>query len=146
MTGIDQALPLLARNAGRWLGTYTHCGPGLEVQDRHDFSIEVSFPDARTYRQESHYVWPDGRRQSLAFEGVLEGEAIVFDNGRIAGRMWALDAETLYLKFRFSAEPQVHVCEMIQLSADGRDRARTWHWFRGRVLFRRTLVEERRAG
>ena len=35
----------------------------------------------------------------------------------------------------FAAEPDVHVCEMIQLSADGRHRARTWHWFRAGKLY-----------
>lgn len=145
MTGIAEVMPLLARHAGRWLGTYTHCGLRHDVLDRHDFAIDVSFPDPCTYRQDSHYAWPDGRRQTLTFEGVLENEAIVFNNGRIAGRIWALDAETLYLTFRFSAEPVVHVCEMIQLSANGRDRARTWHWFRNGKLYQRTLVEERRG-
>lgn len=145
---IRDHLPLLARHEGVWAGTYSFVTPGLEVLDRYDFRIRVSFPEdgkgRRTYRQESDYRWPDGRTQSLVFEGELEGEAIVFDNGRIAGRMWAVDERTLYLTFGFTEQPGVEVCEMIQLSADGGSRARTWHWFRDEALFQITLVDERR--
>lgn len=147
---IAERLPLLAKHAGVWTGTYTFVTPKLEVLDRYDFRIDVSFPQdglgRRTYRQESDYFWPDGRTQSLVFEGVLEGEEIVFDNGRIAGRMRALDDRTLYLTFGFTAQPGVEVCEMLQLSADGLSRARTWHWFRDERLFQITLVDERREG
>jgi hypothetical protein len=145
---IGERLPLLARHEGVWVGTYTFVTPSLEVLDRYDFRIRASFPEdgqgRRTYRQESDYRWSDGRTQSLAFEGALQDDAIVFDNGRIAGRMWALDERTLYLTFRYASEPEVEVCEMLQLSADGRSRARTWHWFRNERLFQLTLVDERR--
>jgi hypothetical protein len=33
---------------------------------------------------------------------------------------------------------------MIQISEDGRNRARTWHWFREQKLFKITLTQERR--
>jgi len=146
---IETRLPLLARHGGVWTGTYTFVSPALEVLDRYDFRIRVTFPEdgmgRRTYRQQSDYKWPDGRTQSLDFKGLLEGDAIVFDDGRIAGRMWALDDQTLYLTFGFSAQPGVQVCEMIQLSADGQTRARTWHWLRDDALYQITLVDERRG-
>jgi hypothetical protein len=34
---------------------------------------------------------------------------------------------------------------MIQLSPDGKHRARTWHWFRDHQLWRITLVREHRV-
>lgn len=149
MSQIHAEMPLLVRHEGVWEGTYTFIAPTLEVLDRYDFRIRVSFPDdgqgGRTYRQESDYRWPDGRTQSLVFEGTLGDGGLRFDNGRIQGRMRELDETTLYLAFGFTAEPEVEVCEMIQLSADGQHRARTWHWFRNGKLFQTTLVDERRA-
>jgi hypothetical protein len=40
--------------------------------------------------------------------------------------------------------PDVSLYEMIQLSDDGILRARTWHWFKKGVLFKRTLIKEQR--
>ena len=72
-------------------------------------------------------------------------DRIVFDDGRIRGECWAIASDTLYLWFGFAATPESNVTEMIQLSADGRHRARTWHWFRDGALEKVTLVRERRV-
>jgi hypothetical protein len=141
---IAERLPLLARHAGVWAGRYRFVRPDLTPIDAYDFRIRVSFPAPKIYRQESDYRWDDGRTDSLVFEGALQGDEIVFDSGRIAGRMWALDEATLYLRFRFADRPGVEVFEMIQLSANGIDRARTWHWLQDGALFQITLVDERR--
>jgi hypothetical protein len=58
--------------------------------------------------------------------------------------MWELDDRTIYLNFAFADQPDVDVCEMIQLAGNDIDRARTWHWFRAGKLFQLTLVDERR--
>jgi hypothetical protein len=146
---IRAAMPLLARHEGRWTGRYRVVTPQLELLDEHAFEIDVSFPEdgagGVTYRQESAYRWDDGRREARVFEARLEGEAAVFDNGRIGGRLWEIDDTTLFLRFAFASEPEVEVHEMIQLSPDSRDRARTWHWLRAGKLFQLTLVDERRA-
>ncbi len=140
-------LPLLARHEGIWEGEYTHLGPDRGVQDQHLFRILVEIPDAGSahYRQSSHYWWADGRAQQLVYEGRYRDGEVHIDNGRIHGACRAIDEETLYITFGFHADPAGHVCEMIQLSPDGRHRARTWHWFRDHVLWRITLVRERRA-
>jgi hypothetical protein len=145
MKQIRTALPLLVRHEGVWAGRYRFVAPDLTLLDTHEFRIRVSFPDDVTYRQESDYRWDDGRTQSLLFEGTLAGDRVVFDNGRIAGAMWAVDDTTLYLRFGFAAQPDVEVFEMIQLAADGESRARTWHWLRNGVLFQTTLVDEARV-
>ena len=137
---------LLERHAGVWVGRYRHVTPALEVIDAHDFRIRVELPndDSCGYRQSSVYTWPDGRTQDLLFEADFEqgGERLSWDNGRIAGAMHAIDEETLYLNFVFADAPDQKVCEMIQLSACGRHRARTWHWLRAGELERLTLVNE----
>ena len=152
MSIIKARLPLLARHEGIWEGTYRFITPQLAVNDQYDFRITVSFPDdgqgGITYRQESAYRWPDGRTQHLSYDAQYRddnGRAIVAFDGRIAGRMWELDARTIYLTFGFADQPGVEVCEMIQLAPNGRDRARTWHWFNDGKLFQLTLVDERRV-
>jgi hypothetical protein len=152
MSIIKAKMPLLARHEGTWEGTYRFITPQLAVLDQYDFRINVRFPeDGRggvTYRQESFYRWPDGRRQELVFEAQLaedQGQTIVTFEGRIAGRIWELDERTIYLTFRFPEQPNVDVCEMIQLAPNNRDRARTWHWFKDGKLFQLTLVDERRV-
>ena len=142
-------MPLLARHEGVWAGTYRFISPQLDLLDQYDFRIRVSFPDdgdgGRTYRQESHYTWPDGREQHLEFEALYTGNGVVELSGPLTGKMWELDDRTIYLNFAFAEQPDVDVCEMIQLAANDIDRARTWHWFRSGKLFQLTLVDERRV-
>ena len=147
MNPIQTNMPLLARHAGIWEGEYTHLAPDRTVQDQHLFRILVELPEDReaAYRQTSHYWWPDGRTQQLRYEARYAEGRLAFDTGRIHGRLWEIDDRTLYMRFAFHADPAGYVCEMLQLSPDGRNRARTWHWFREEVLWRITLVRERRV-
>ena len=148
MSIIKQEMPLLARHEGIWIGTYRFVTPQLALLDEYNFRIHVSFPDdgkgGITYRQESYYTWPDGREQELMFEAEYDGNGQVTFAGQISGRMWELDERTIYLNFWFEDQPEIDVCEMIQLAENNNDRARTWHWFKGGKLFQLTLVDERR--
>jgi len=149
MSIIRSEMPLLARHEGVWEGVYRFVTPQLELLDQYDFRIRVSFPDdglgGITYRQESHYTWPDGREEQLDFEAQYTGNGRVEFGGRLSGHMFELDDRTLYLNFGFTDDPSVDVCEMIQLAANNSDRARTWHWFKDGRLFQLTLVDEHRA-
>ncbi len=149
MSIIKQKMPLLARHEGTWAGTYRFITPHLELLDEYEFRINVLFPDDRsggiTYRQESFYSWPDGRSEELIFEAQYDGDGQVTFDGPISGRMWELDARTIYLTFWFADQPGVDVCEMIQLADNNYDRARSWHWFKDGKLFQLTLVDERRV-
>jgi hypothetical protein len=144
---LAQALPLMLLNEGWWAGTYTHLKPDWSVEEEFTYRIRCEFPEDGpvAYRQHSFYAWADGRTQSLVFEAGLSGDRLTWDNGLIAGELWQIDGFTLYLTFRFAAQPGVEVCEMIQTAADGETRARTWHWFKDRRLIRLTLVNERRV-
>jgi predicted dehydrogenase len=143
---VRQYIPLLARHAGVWEGRYRHIDPDGREQETCLFRIAVEFPDeGAAYRQTSHYWWPDGRTDQLIFEAQYADGRLHWDSGRIRGSLWALDDMSFYLRFAFTEDPGSEVCEMIQLSADGEHRARTWHWFRGGRLWRITLVSERRV-
>jgi hypothetical protein len=41
--------------------------------------------------------------------------------------------------------PRHYLYEMIQISEDGNNRGRTWHWFEDDVLVRRTCIKEHRV-
>jgi len=145
---IASRMPLLQRGGGSWVGTYTFVSPEMEVLDRYQVRTRSTFPEdgigGRTYRLETEYTWPDGRTQKQSFDGALEGDRIVFNNGRIVGSLWAIDDQTIYLNFGFTAQPDVQVCEMMQISKDGQTRSRTWHWLRDEKLYQITLTDERR--
>ncbi len=72
-------------------------------------------------------------------------DRLAFDNGRILGECCAIAPDTLSLWFGFAAIRDSSVTEMMQLSADGGHRARTWHWLRDGVLEKVTLVREQRV-
>jgi len=144
---VNPTLELMSRSHGIWEGHYTHIDPvDRHVQEEFDFLLRVECPaaDGTPYRQTSRYAWADGRVLELEYTGVPAGERVVFDNGRIRGECWKIDSDALYLSFRYHADPRGRIAEMIQISADGGHRARTWHWFRDQRLWRLTLVREAR--
>ena len=142
------AMPLLAKHEGVWRGTYRHIRPDLSLVDQHEFRIKAELPvdGSCAYRQTSHYWWDDGRTEDRVFEAQFDADqqCIVWDNGRISGHLRELDDFSLYLTFTFSGDLDTTVCEMIQLSPCGQNRARTWHWFTDHVLTQITLVNEHR--
>jgi hypothetical protein len=114
------------------------------------FRIRVEVFDATArpvYRQTSRYWWPDGREFELVYDADFDGagDRIVIDTDRMTGSCRAIDDDVLYIEFGFRATPRQRVGEMIQLSRDGRHRARTWHWYEDERLARLTLVRERRT-
>lgn len=152
MNIIQKEMPVLYRHRGQWQGTYRFIDTECQILDQYDFVIDCDFPEPEpnrqhkvAYRQTSYYSWPDGRQQQLCFEASYENKHVIRDNGRIAGKMWERDNETVYLTFRFHDAPDVHVTEMIQISPCGQHRGRTWHWFRKHELYQLTLVSEQRS-
>lgn len=147
MTTVREAIPLLYRHKGRWQGEYIHIDNDVNIVDRHKVDILVEFPDENgvAYRQTSNFLWDDGRKQEFRFEAGLEGDRLKWDNGGLAGEIWAIDQWNLYLWFRFTDAPDDLVTETIYLSDCGKHRTRTWHWLRDGALYQRTLVNEARA-
>lgn len=144
---IYQGLPLIALNEGRWDGTYRFVRPNGELVEQYAFRIRVSLSEdnARAYRQDSYYTYPDGQTRSIVFEAAYAEGKLTWDNGRIYGRLWEISTDTLYLTFGFNAQPEITCHEMIQTAADGQRRGRTWLWYRNGALDRYTLIDERRV-
>ncbi len=143
---IHQLMPRFVRHEGRWVGTYTHIEPSGGLIDRYEVRILAEFPDDGScdFRLNTHNLWTDGRETRGVFEANWRDGRLWFD-GTLIGSMWEVDDFTTYLRFGYRNDASIDVCEMIQISEDGRHRARTWHWFRDQKLFRITLTEERRA-
>ncbi len=145
---MSSTLELLRRHVGIWEGEYTHIAAATRaVLDVQIFRIRVEVFDMSpvAYRQTSHYWERDGSERELCYDGELRNDRIVFDDGRIHGDCRAIEPNVLYMTFGYRAAPKLQIAEMIQLSPDGRHRARTWHWLDDHRLDRITLVREQRV-
>jgi hypothetical protein len=144
--GIKEDMPVLARHEGQWAGSYIHVDVEGRELSRHDSFVTCAFPEDGSYLQRNRYTHPDGRVEDILFPAIYADGRIHFDTERIAGSAWEVDGRTVFLTWSYKSDPGNYLCEMIQLSADGTQRARTWHWFDGDELVRRTLIKEQRVG
>jgi hypothetical protein len=140
-------MPLLARHEGEWVGTYLHVDADGNVLDKHasHLSCKVMDQGPYPYYQINRYTWEDGRREEHHFPATYAEGRIWFDTERIKGFAWEVDEHTIVLTWVYKHDPDVYLYEMIQLSANGNYRARTWHWFNkhGQII-KRTLIREER--
>lgn len=145
--GIKDDMKLLARHEGEWEGTYTHIDTDGTILDHHRSRLSCRFPEddpTHAYRQINTYTWDDGRQEVIDFPATYADGQIWFDTERIRGHAWEIDDNTIVLTWVYKAQEDVYLYEMIQLSQNGRDRARTWHWFENDRIVKRTLINERR--
>ena len=142
---LQELMPNFSRHEGAWIGMYRHCKPAGQLNDSYRVRTKVECPDDGTcdLRLIIHNVWPDGRDSRRLHEAHFRDGRLWFDD-QLIGSLWEIDEFTAYLRFSFREDPATEVCEMLQLSPDGRNRARTWHWFRDKILFQVTLTDERR--
>ena len=147
MSGIREGMPVLARHAGEWEGEYIHVDPDNNLIDRHRSHLQCKFPDdgPYAYYQINTYIWDDGRKEEIHFPATYRDGQIWWDTDRIDGRAWEIDPRTVCLTWTRKDMPGAYLSEMIKLSEDGNDRARTWHWFENDKLFKRTCITERRV-
>jgi hypothetical protein len=144
---IQKEMPLLARHAGQWTGVYTTVDAEGNIVDRHnslltcEFSEDPQYP----YKQTNKYMWDDGRTEEIHFPASYANRKIWFESERISGAAWEADDETILLTWKRKDIPDSKLVEMIQLSSDGLRRSRTWHWFVGDKLVKRTLIEENKV-
>lgn len=143
---VARHFPVLARGSGHWTGTYTHIDMTGAILDQYRVDTVSEFPDDGTadFRLTTHNIWPDGRETRAQLEADHRGNRLVWRN-HIVGWMCEIDDHTAYLTFGYESDPAIRVCEMIQVSADGETRARTWHWFRDDRPFKITLTREERV-
>ena len=144
---IRSGMPVLARHLGEWRGEYIHVAPDNSLLDRHASHLICTIPEAgdHDYMQTNIYTWSDGRREELDFPARYESGRIWWDNDRIVGSAWEIDHRTIVLSWSRKDLPGSYLYEMIQINDDNDKRARTWHWFVGDELIRRTCIKEARA-
>ena len=146
MDDIRAGMPVLCRHEGEWKGTYVHVDADNVEIERHDSHLKCMFDaNGYPYYQINTYVHADGRTEELHFPATYRDKAIWWDTDRIVGKAWEIDDRTVVLTWRRKDLPSSYLYEMIQLSDDGNDRARTWHWFENDVLVKRTCIKERRV-
>lgn len=148
--GFREEMPLLARHEGVWDGVYNYFNDKEELIDQHSSRLfcrilddDAEFP----YHQTNHYSWADGRTEIRDFPARYRDGRIWWDNDLIKG--WAapvaLDeyGRTMMLYWQRTGDPSLYLYEMIQISDNGQNRCRTWHWIRNGKLETRTAIQER---
>ncbi len=146
--GIREDMPLLLRHEGVWDGTYTYFNAKDEQVDQHKSRLFCRMLDdgPYPYHQTNHYTWADGRTEIRDFPATYRDGRIWWDNELIVG--WAsavpLDehGRTMMLYWQRTGDPSLYLYEMIQISDDGLNRCRTWHWIRNGALETRTAIQE----
>jgi hypothetical protein len=147
--GIKDDMPLLARHEGVWEGRYRYYDASGRLVDEHASRLLCRFPDSGPwpYHQTNIYTWADGRREVRDFPATYADRRIWWDNDLIRGWAAELDLDdrrrTVVLYWQRTGDPDLYLYEMIQLSDDGVQRCRTWHWIRSGALEQRTAIEER---
>jgi hypothetical protein len=146
MSNIREEMPVLARHAGDWVGTYTLVDITGNILDQHQSHLICQFPenDQYSYYQINRYTWSDGKKEEHTFPGTYRDKILWFDTERIQGKAWEVDDSTIILWFSYKTVPEMHLYEMIQISPDNNYRARTWHWFKNHQIYQRTLIQEER--
>lgn len=147
MSSWRDVFPLLEKHMGEWEGEYVHLDPDGREIDRHKSHLRMWEPEDGSCDviQVNTYTWPD-RQEQYQFNGVLRGRDIHFDNDRIVGYMNQWDSQTIILTWTYKSllKPGNYLYELIQLSKDGQQKVRTWHWMEDDRLVRRTVIRERK--
>jgi hypothetical protein len=145
---VRDAMPLLARNEGVWEGWYRYFDTNGKLVDQHRSRLICRLVDdeKNPYHQTNYYFWEDGRTDIRDFPARYENGRIWFDNDLITGWAAAMQPDdfnrSTCLNWTRNGEPDLFLYEMIQLSDNGINRARTWQWFKKGVCFQRTLIDE----
>ena len=143
---IREEMPVLARHAGEWTGTYTLIDTSGKILDHHQSHLSRQLPEdgPYPYYQVNRYTWADGKEEVHNFPGTYQDKILWFDSDRIQGKAWEIDDSTVILWFSYKTAPGMYLYEMIQISPDNNHRARTWHWFKNDQIYQRTLIQEER--
>jgi hypothetical protein len=138
-------MPLLAKSEGVWDGYYrVYNYSGSQIEE-HKSRLLCRIINDTEYHQTNIYRWKDGRKELREFPADIENNKLVFST-YIDG--WAAEVNldefnrTMMLHWKRKNEPDLYLYEMIQISDNGLNRARTWQWFKRDKLFQRTLIDE----
>ena len=138
-------MPFLKDHEGVWEGYYRYYDQdGLKI-DEHRSRLLCRVVNDTDYHQTNLYRWKDGKSEDRDFPAQIKDNRLFF-SGPIDGWAAKVDLDdyqrTLLLYWERKNEPDMYLYEMIQVSNDGNNRARTWHWFKNGILAKRTLIDE----
>lgn len=144
-------MPNMLAHEGIWEGVYRHVDLAGDTIDIHHVRVECVFPSKGpfAYIQKNLFSWPDGTEKHAVLEGELRreesGDRLWFDHETFSGISWETEKGLILLDLDRKDDPRANFYEIICMGSSGRDRARTWHWFKDGALFKRTLCDERRV-
>lgn len=144
MGDVREEMPVLARHAGVWDGTYTLVDPLGNVLDQHRARLTQSI-EGELWLQKNEYFWSDGRAQTLLFPGRVSDRRLHFDTERLIGEAWEVGPSTIILNWTYKHDPGGFLYELINLTDGDTKRARVWQHFDGHELVRLTLIKEVRV-
>jgi len=134
--------PVFARHAGVWEGTYTLMDAKTgEILDRHKSCLTCTTNGIDQYHQQNIYTWDDGRVETKEFPGGFSDGALRFDNPRLKGEAFEVDANTICLFWVYKDSPQDSYAEIITLESDTH-RCRTWQHFENGEFAKLTVIDE----
>jgi hypothetical protein len=147
---ITENFPLLASQQGMWDGTYVHLDPDHREIDRHQSRLVCRLfdgPDGEArLAQTNIYTWADGTTEIRYFDGVFRQDRLWISNELIDGWTGEISLDptrrTMMVGWVRQGAPDFRFYELITVSEDGRQKNRTWHWYRNGALFQRTLINE----
>jgi hypothetical protein len=152
-------MPELCRHEGVWEGFYSYVTPDMTVVDRHFSRLICRVRDLGgrfPYDQTNISLWDDGRSLRMEYPATFRDGRIWFDDPIITGHFSEVPKDdtglTIFGSWRWNDTSMIPfpvkdmvMYEMIQSSACGRHRQRTWHWVDEGKIVLRTLVEEHKV-
>lgn len=147
--GIREAMPVLARHEGVWLGTFRRYDADGEMIAEFPSEITTVFPEDSEfdYRQTNRYIREGEADIVIDSAGTFDGERLRFGNDRVRG--WVVDdptdehARSTLLFFEYLDGSGTYVYETVQISDDGGRRHRATQYYNADgSLQRRTLIDE----
>lgn len=140
---VKQIFPLIYKHAGVWEGNYHHVNIDGDLIDTHKSRVECVFPEEGevVYIQCNKFDWANGKSYEVEFSGIIKDEKIYWDTETFSGYGWE-SGNCVLLHLDRKDDPGASFTEIIVMGEDGRHRARTWHWFKDGICFKRTLCNE----
>ncbi|WP_380875707.1 hypothetical protein ACFB49_05710 [Sphingomonas sp. DBB INV C78] len=148
MADLTSCMPNMLRHAGWWEGEYRVIERDGTLTEHHHMRTFCEFPTAGPYAYLQHnwLRWPDGRTLERAFGATFRDGRLWWNTERLEGYGHEIEGGIVMLNLVHKSEAALRFTEMIELSEDGQNRARTWQWFRNGTPVRRTLCDEWRTG
>ena len=146
MSAIERHMPVLARGSGRWTGQTRVISPEGKPLDSYTVDTVTRFPTDGSADYSAHVIhtWPHGKQRDIVILADYRGNQLEWRTPA-TGQMREIDDRAVYVTFSLAHDPSVKVRGLINISPDGTQRTRTWHWFKDEELFRLSLAWEVRA-